>query len=538
MSAPPPPPPPPTLTLRGPPTQPNTANWKNYTSGPKGSIGSLNSHNITLRKRRKNSNLEEAKRKENARRLTKRLTQGLYNPWNSTKLLTSSKFVPNSEKNYEGNGDRQTRKEEKMKETSDYNRIDRLIALFKAALRGSNDKKDSSKKYSSIDIAQYTYVLTANPTTVENKKEFVKIMESLEAFPKETEYNNRIAMLTPEFIKQHGLEHIGMKIDRGKTEKEESKINIQHYIEYTEDELTTIITKYKQTIFDDVLGLFIILTIFILYSIAYKFPVNMIDNIKEFINKKNVEEHIDFLKRREVNTEIIKREKHTTRRWYKNLEMVTPLGAVPVIVVCTPLIVLGVLFPPLGVLAIIGAVGAGIIAIVPPYKLIKNLLKIKKGNEIDNSLNKSLEKSIINIKLIITILFKLITYKGNEKFVISTEIPFIQHDYDFLKEFDMMFSDWYTDTELYNFVLLFTRERLKESLKEKYNEKRELPPGWHEFKADDGSVYYNSNEFSKKEESPLNRYKLISWVMPMAAFGVNDAYNSNITIYQPSVSKK
>ena len=492
------------------PTAAPAENWKRFTKGPEGS-NNWKKHNTTLTDPKETKN--STRRRGNLLRgLTKQMskTNGVFKP--------PTPSVPNT-KNTSVNNTR--------KKASKSNRIDRLLALFKGAL--NDDKK---KEPTSIDIAQYTYVLTTNPTDLEGKKNFVKIMESLEAFPKETEYEQRIAMLTPEFTKKHGLEKIGMKIDKTEKGAGNKGQNIQTYRDYTDEELTTIIRNYKQTIFDDVIGLFIILTVYILFVLATNNPHAFREDDALITIKSLIEKNGTFpgffpvdkeLKDRFLQTPI---NGHTVK---ENLFVSsTFLG------IAGFFITLGIVMPPI---ALIGFMAGGIIGgfgvLITGHKISE--MASRKLGDIEYSRNtKTLGKNVFSVKGLLKTLFELITHEGNEQFVGSSEIQFIQRDYDFLKEFNPMFREWYTDTELYNFILLFTRERFKEALGDEYNQERQLPQGWHEY-TEDGKTYYNSFEFSKNEEKgSLNRYKLVSWVKPMAAFGVNKYYNADITIYPPS----
>ena len=570
MSAPPPPPPPPTLTVRtpsppkswfggtsspaataatAPPPPPSESwysrftqkkpkpNWTKFTTGPNGSKDSPSKSNNTTKKNNSKKSFF------NAAKVAAREQQRQGFLANVKKGLTNERSIhkANTKENYEGNGYTQTRKEEKMKETSDSNRIDRLLALFKAALNKEEKKK---KENSSIDILQYIYVLTTNPASTDEKKDFIKIMESLEAFPKETEYNHRIAMLTEEFIKTHRLEHIGMKIDRDRTEKGGGVegTNIQHYKEYNEDELNKIITKYKQTIFDDVLGLFIILTMYLLCIFTtgdtYAFDnEELLKNIKMLISldpekDKQIANSFKQIRTSQVSNYKNHRDAGAVAGVVIGGGMGATLGAM-IYGIISGAMVIGLAAGPIGLAVVIGIAGlAGTIAAVGGT--IHLISRIRPTASKMYRVRYDVPKNKMDARELLVTLYSLLLNPGNETYVGSSELRFTKEDYDFLKEFDMMFSGWYTDTELYNFIYLFTRKRLKMLLGDAYNQIRKLPEGWHEFKTDREEVYYNSNEYSKNELKTLDRYKLTSWVMPMVPFVKRRNYNDNITIYPPS----
>ena len=462
-------------------------------------------------------------------------------------------YKPNSETNYKGEGDAQTRTAEAMKRTSNSNRFDRLLLLFKGAVEGSPTGK---KDLASIDIGQYVYALQENPTTVESKKDFIKIMESLEAFPKDTPYDQRIAMLTPEFIKTHGLEHIGMKKEKtteGEKGQGKNGINVQKYSEYSEEELNRIIKKFKQTTFDDVLGLFIILTMYLLSIITtgdrqilynattmntiimliYNRRQNQDEIARQFSSiNLNKNEH-----KRISNAAKIQAKKEAGETDSKSGLTAQAVVSIPIAIYSGLVFATTVTVPPVGIgVAVLGSMVVGIAAFVRGIALITakgGLLHSIKKRKKDIYQRFYLEKNKITAGGLLTILYVLLTQEQNEEFANNTEINFQKNHYTFLKEFKPMFSGWYTETELYNFIFLFTRERLKESLGNRYNHVREIPEGWHEIK-NNGETYYNSDEYSKKEESPLNRYKLVSWIMPMVPFVNKPNYNENIIIYPPS----
>ena len=510
----------------------NEPNWKKFT---KRNTGSFGVNNTT--KKKNNSKNSLSKKTTNAAKEGHR--QGvLANVKKGIKKKDPNGFEytkPNTEANYETGTKGLKRTDNAMRMTSAMNRVDRLLVLFKDALTG----------HDTIDLDQYDYVFSFFPGDLDQKRMFIKVMETREVFPKQIQFQDRETKLADEaFIKEHKLEHVGMKKNKiTNAEKGQGKngINVQTYSDYTEEELTTIITKYKQTIFDDVLGLFIILTMYILtiFTTGDTSAFNnekLVENIHMLISDDPKKEKIIINSFKEINTGVVyDKEKAASNSLTRHKIFaggtIGIIGSLITGAAITMAAFTGVLIFPLGVAiaAGIGVVGTGaaIKGVVQQVgstasKMYRDRYKIPKDK---------MAAGDILIKL-----YELLTHlPETEQYVGSNSgIKFTKKDYTFLKEFKTMFNGWFTDTELYNFIFLFTRERLKEFLGERYNEKRNLPEGWHEFKTDDGKVYYNSNEYSKKEPKTLDRYKLVSWVMPMVPFVSRLNYNDNITIHAPT----
>jgi hypothetical protein len=501
------------LTRKKVPNAPKP-NWMKYTSGTNSAVNSK--PNTTQRNKPINASKEKARQGFLAN-----VQRGL------NKEKSESLYRPNTEATYTGEGNAQTRTDSAMQLTSDLNRLDRLLVLFKGALRGRD----------TIDLKQYMYTLGRFVGDLPSKHIFIKVMETREVFPKITDYHEREIKLADEaFIKEHKLEHVGMKKEKTtKNEKGTGKngTNVQKYSEYTEAELDTIITNYKQTIYDDVLGLFIILTMYILSVFTTGDSTifeneNLLSNIKMLIfdDPQRKEEIVNNFKR--VNTSV---EENISKKKVANASKGSTVNGVILGTIITGMVVsLGFAFPPMGIS--IGVFASVALTYTAPFlgfalghvghKYYDTRYKIPK------------EKQAVGELL--DYLYWLLTFNPyNEQYVGSkSRIRFTKDDYTFLKEFEPMFKGWHTDTELYNFVFLFTRERLKGLLGERYNHKRNLPEGWHEFKTEDGKTYYNSNEYSKNEPKSLDRYKLVSWVMPMVPFVNRRNYNDNITIHLPT----
>jgi len=497
-----------------------------YTSGTNSAVNST--PNTTQKNKPKNASKEKARQGFLAN-----VKRGL------SKGKNNSKYTPNTEATYTGNGNAQTRKDSAMQLTSDLNRIDRIMVIFKGALKSNG----------AIDLLQYIYVFQRVPTDLPSKHIFIKLMETLELFPKMTSYTERETKLKDEaFIKEHNLEHVGMKKNKI-TEEEKGKgkngTNVQTYSEYTEAELDTIIENYTQTIFDDVLALFIILTMYLLtvFTTGDTHAFNddkLVENIKLLISVDPEKEKVIRNSVAQINTSVAHDKEKAALNSKKRGEIFASgtagiLGFLITGIGITGVLFTGILFAPLGV-----AIGT-VVGVVGTISAVGGVVQ-QVGSTASKMyrIRYDVPKDKMSAGHLLAVLYSLLIntdkkYINNEKYVGSkSRIRFTKDDYTFLKEFEPMFKGWYTDTELYNFILLFTRERLKGLLGEKYNEKRNVPEGWHEFKTEDGKTYYNSNEYSKNEPKSLDRYKLVSWVMPMVPFVNRRNYNDNITIHLPT----
>ena len=475
------------LTLRNP-----VNNWKKYTKSNK-SLGSK--QNIT----RRNTNSKQRVLLNDLKALAEKGKKGIKK---TNILLTEA----NTEAHYSGNGIAQTRTG--MENISKGNRIKRLMTMFKGALKGT-DK---------LDLDQYEYVLKTIPKKLDEKLNFIKIMETIDIFKHITPYvylseggaARRIEKFKQDaFIKDHKLDTIGKKIDKTQTQKRSGQHgqNTHTYINYSEDELDALIANYKKNIFEDVIGLFLIVihyitTVIITKDIAIFDKNTMQQFVEESISNPrafSLDEETGILNN--INVKLGKNDDDD-----KDGDIVGPTLFVTSIL-CLPCA---------GI--IIGAIG-GIGILTLGISLIRDYNDIKK-----------MDKQTANIRSLCNTLVVLITTTLHK-----TESEFLNEgEYTLLKEFEPMMKTTFTDTEFLNFIMQFLRKRMERNTENTQILQKHVWPikGWHKYEDKDGKTYYNSDEYSKKSEpNSLNRYKLVSWAPPSIEFVNRKGFNESIIIY-------